>query len=160
MARKTGLVHGMVICIIALFVISAGSKLIRGNRDSTFECKSDIITRKNDLAGGFVELRLSSVLIYDGEKSLNVIYQGAMKTASETQAIDRTFKMKIKKMPGSDIYQIVDKHIERMSDDSAPPGIVDQLQLDSIDFLYITRVKDNAMMIRSVILPSMICTRL
>lgn len=113
--------------------------------------------RKSYLAGGFVELRLSGVFLYDGSTSLNAIYRGLMKTASETLTIDRTFKLKIRKMHGSDIYQIVDRKIEHLSDDTAPPGIVDYLQLDNIDYLYITKVKDNALLIQSVMHPSMIC---
>lgn len=107
-----------------------------------------------------MELRLAGVFLYDGRTSLNAVYQGLMKSQSETLIIDRTFKLKIKKMSGSNIYQIVERKIDRLPDDTAPPGIVDQLQLDNIDYLYITQVKDNALLIQSVILPSMICTRI
>lgn len=159
MTGKKWFTHGIAILSIALFVISAGSKLLR-SRNATFECKSDIITRKSYLTGGYVELRLAGVFLYDGSTSLHAIYQGLMNTASETLVIDRTFKLKIKKMQGSDIYQIVERKIERLPDDTAPPGIVDQLQLDNIDYIYITRVNDNALLIQSVLIPSMICTRI
>lgn len=156
MIIKKWFTHGIAIFFIALFVISIGSKFLC-SRNTTFKCKSDIIMRKSYLAGGFVELRLSGVFLYDGSTSLNAIYRGLMKTASETLTIDRTFKLKIRKMHGSDIYQIVDRKIEHLSDDTAPPGIVDYLQLDNIDYLYITKVKDNALLIQSVMHPSMIC---
>ncbi|MEW5559227.1 hypothetical protein AB1287_03020 [Enterobacter asburiae] len=159
MTRKKWFTHGIAIFFITLFVISAGSKLLR-NKNATFECKSDIITRKSYVTGGSVELRLAGVFLYDGKTSLNAVYQGLMKTESQTLIINRTFSLKIKKMHGSNIYQIVERKIDRLPDDTAPPGIVDQLQLDNIDYLYITQVKDNALLIQSVILPSMICTRI
>lgn len=139
-----------------LILIAAGIFYLHDSRQ-IHECVSELHTSKTAPDGSNVALNLTAVLIFHRTDSLNAIYKGRLTTPQGIYTLDRTWRLQLKSVNDSNIYQHVGRQMSKAPDDNAPEDIIDQLQLDNIDFFIITHLKDNAWLLHTLVFPAMVC---
>ncbi|MTD41147.1 hypothetical protein GIX45_21495 [Erwinia sp. CPCC 100877] len=151
--------HIIISILIILIVLAAGiiTLYAYSDRYQDFRCQSDVSIRKTWSNGDSNELKLSTFFLFNNPHRVTVIHKGILKSANHVWIIDRNLQIKVDKLKGSNIYYIADKKITRTPDDTAPPDIVSEMMLDSVNYFYMSRIKENALLIQGFVLPVMMC---
>jgi hypothetical protein len=145
--------------ILTLIILIAGVITLYTHSEQypDFRCQSDVSIRKIRSNGDINELKVSTFFLFNNPHLITVIHKGILKSADRVWIIDRNLQVKVDKLKGSNIYYIADKKMAKTPDDTAPPNIVSEMMLDSVNYFYMSRIKENALLIQGFVLPVMMC---
>lgn len=141
----------------AILTLLAAAALWVHDSRKIHECLTELHTSKRYPDGRVMELNLTTVLIFQRSTILDAIYKGRLTTPDGTYTLDRAYRLQLRSVNESNIYQRVGRQLRKAPDDNAPTDIVNQLQLDNTDFFYITHLNNNAWLVHTLIFPSMVC---
>lgn len=145
--------------VMVLIVLVAGILTLYTHRDRyyNFRCQSDVSIRKSWSNGEVSDLKITTFLLFNNKNMITVIHKGILKNADHTWIIDRNFQISVDKLKSSNIYYITGRKLSKTPDDTAPPNVVNKMMLDSVNYFYISRIKENALLIQGFVLPVMMC---
>lgn len=126
-------------------------------QEKGFDCQSDTVSWKTYSTGESAEMSLTTLFLFNSSDSITVINKGVFTKGDKHYLIDRNYTLNVEKVTDSDIYYIKGKKLNKSDDDVAPDGVIHELLLDNIDFFYVSRVKNDAWLIKGVVLPIMMC---
>lgn len=151
-----GKTRGWIAAAAALLLLTTAAFWMYDSK-KIYECLSELHTSKTAPDGSTVELNLTAVLIFHRSTSLNAIYKGRLTTPEGTYTLDRTHHLQLKSVNDSNIFQRIARQLRKAPDDNAPADIINQLQLDNMDFFFITHLNNNAWLLHTLIFPAMVC---
>ncbi len=145
--------------VMTLIVLIAGIIMLypHSEQNQNFQCQSDVSISKTRSNGDIDELKVSTFFLFNAPHLITVIHKGILKSADRIWLVDRNLQIKVDKLKGSNIYYIAEKKMSKTPDDTAPPNIVSEMMLDSINYFYMSRIKENALLIQGFVLPVMMC---
>ncbi|WP_417313539.1 hypothetical protein [Enterobacter sp.] len=148
------LLLGMVVLIsaVSLFLFHP-----ERHEDEGFGCQSDTVAWKTYSTGNSAGMSLTTLFLFNSKDVATVIHKGVFTRGDKRFLIDRNYVLNVEKVAGGDIYYIKGKKLNKSEDDEAPDGVVNELLLDNIDFFYVSKIKNQAWIIKGLVLPIMIC---
>ena len=155
-------IHSIILLVLAInfsffSVILLENKSTKNQLD--IKCITENNTRKVFSSGNVVISELTT-LIFLYKSAVTIIQKGAIADKHHQYRVDRTLHFAIRNIGNSNIYHVYKKKSTIMPNDNVPGELFENVELDGIDYFYVTNAFNNAYIIHGLVLPIATCSTL
>jgi hypothetical protein len=149
--------------IVLLFNFAIFSVLLLSHANtnslSNLKCITENVTQKQLPSGSIATAKLTT-LFFLHNSAVTVINKGAIADQNKLYMVDRTTHFSIKNVGNSNIYHASKKKVDIAASDNVPTGLFENIELDGIDYFYVTNALNNAYIFHGLVLPIATCSTL